>query len=232
LLRAVEFGGTSPFLPPNSAGAIFVDDDQQPTEFIYQVALLNPSLVDSYGRLTGFDYLEQHQSYGGGGDRQVLGNVEGTVTFLDPNGDGNHNVWRVDHAGDTVGPSGVYGPPPFVLDIDVVVADLNGDGVPDAATFNDFFNVWDQLRGNTGDLSGPVYLPLSDDPDEPGKRTVAFNSVALDSATVAGGPLPRIAPIAGAPRQPPAIPALGSWGMVALLGLMSALGWFVLRRAA
>ena len=228
LNRAVEFGNTSPFLPADSAGAIFVDNDEVPTEFIYQVALIDPSLVDAYGRLLGFDYLEQHLEYGSP-ERQVLGNVEGQVMFMDTDGDGNHDVWRVDHQGDTIGN---YGPPPFVLDIDVVPVDLDGDTVPDAATLNDFFGVWAQLTGNPGDPQGQVYLPLVDDPDEPGKRTLMFDSTSLDATTVAGADLPRIAPIAGLPSRIPGIPALDGWGMAVLLALMSALALYFLRRTA
>jgi hypothetical protein len=160
----------------------------------------------------------------------VIGNVEGEVTFLDPDGDGNHDVWRVDHQGDSVGPPGVYGPPPFVLDIDVVTVDLDGDSVPDAATLNDFFGVWEQLTGDPEDPAGQVYLPLVDDPDEPEKRTLMFDSASLDSATVAGGPLPRVAPIAGVPSRIPGVPALEGWGMALLLGVMAVIAWCLLRR--
>lgn len=224
-LKAVEFGNTG-VLPQDSAGLIYLNDVLDPTEWIFQVATINPSLVDDNGRLTGFDYREQHQDFE---SRAVIGDVEGQILFLDQNGDGVHDVWRVNHAGDMAG--GGYGPPPFVLDVDIVTVDLNEDGKMDVVTFNDFFNVWDQLGGNSGDLEGAQpYLSLSDDPTEPSMRSVVFDNDAMDSATVAGGALPVVAPLAGVRQQIAAIPALSRWGMGVLLTCMALAGWVVLRR--
>ncbi len=224
-LKALEFGNTG-VLPPDSAGLIFVDNVEQPTEWIFQVAMINPDLVDGNGRMTGFDYLEQHQAFE---SRQVVGNVEGQIEFLDQNGDGVHDVWRVNHVGDTSG--GGFGPPPFVLDLDIVTADLNDDGKMDVVSFNDFFSIWDQMGGNSGDLEGAQpYLPLVDDPTQSGMRTVVFDDAAMDSATVAGGPLPVMAPVAGIRRQLAAIPALSRWGMGVFLTCLALVGWVVLRR--
>jgi hypothetical protein len=224
----VEFGNTSPFLPANSAGAIFVDDDIAPTEFIFQVALLDPTLVDANGRLTGFDCIEQHADFV---TSALLGNVVGTVFFIDTTGDGVVDLWRVDHDGDTVNPgSSPYGPAPFVLDADFVLADLTSDGIPDVASVADFLSIWGQLRGGNPP-AGNVWLPLFDDPTEPGARTFVFDDDALDSATVAGAPLPIVAPLfRGASAIQ--VPVLGGWGMAALMTLLGLLGWRVLRQSA
>ncbi len=228
--RAVEFGNTSPFLAADSAGTIYTQD-YYPYNYVYQVAEIDPSLVDEHGRLTGFTYYEQHEAaeVPTKGKGSILGQSEGRVRFLDPDGDGDHDLWRVEHAGQTVGTPGEYGPAAFTLDIDIVTADLNGDGKHDVATVNDLFDVWGQLTGNPDDLQGQVYLPLVDAPGDPGMRTIRFNDTALDSATVAGGPLPIIAPVAGGVRAP-AIPTAGSWGVALLLALMAVVGWSLLRR--
>ena len=226
-LKALEFGNTGGVLPPDSAGLIFTDNPDQPSVWWYQVVMVNQGMVDGQGRLTGFDYFEQIQLVP---SRQVISNIEGKFQFLDQNGDGVHEVWRVDHAGDTSG--GGRGPAPFVFDIDIITEDLNDDGKMDIVSFNDFFAVWDQLGGWSSELEGAQpYLPLVDDPTEPGLRTIVFNDDALMSATVAGGPPPLIAPVSGArPQQMAAIPALSRWGMGVFLTCLALAGWVVIRR--
>ena len=225
-LKALEFGNSGGALPPDSAGLIFVDNPDQPTQWFFQVAMVNQGMVDGHGRMTGFDYIEQIQLFE---SRQVISNIEGQIQFLDQNGDGVHDVWRVDHAGDTSG--GGRGPAPFVLDIDIITEDLNDDGKMDIVSFNDFFNVWDQMGGNSSDLEGAQpYLPLIDDPTEQGMRTMVFNDDAMDSATVAGGPLPVMAPVAGVRQQIAAIPTLSRWSMGVFLTCLALVGWMVIRR--